>query len=44
MASGAYPRVRDVLTCADRLDPKAEMTVSVELILDGAAARIAAAT
>ena len=44
MASGAYPRVRDVVTSADRTDPKAEMKVSVELILDGAAARIAAAT
>jgi hypothetical protein len=40
----AYPRVRDVLTSTDRLEPKAEMQVSVELILDGAAARIAAAT
>jgi hypothetical protein len=29
---------------AGRLDPKQEMQVSVELILDGAAARIAAAT
>jgi AcrR family transcriptional regulator len=44
LASGAYPRVRDVLTSTDRLEPKAEMQVSVELILDGAAARIAAAT
>ena len=44
MASGAYPRVRDVVTSADRTNPKAEMEVSVELILDGAAARIAAAT
>jgi len=44
MASGAYPRVRDVVTSADRIDPQAEMKVSVELILDGAAARIAAAT
>jgi AcrR family transcriptional regulator len=44
MQSGAYPRFRDVLTSADRLDPKDEMRVSVELILDGAAARIAAAT
>ena len=44
MAGGAYPRVRDVLTSTDRLEPKEEMQVSVELILDGAAARIAAAT
>jgi AcrR family transcriptional regulator len=44
MEGGQYPRFRDVLTRADRLDPKAEMQVSVELILDGAAARIAAAT
>jgi hypothetical protein len=44
MASGAYPRVRDVVTSADRTDPQAEMQVSVELILDGAAARIAAIT
>ena len=44
MASGAYPRVRDVVTSADRIDPQAEMKVSVELILDGAAARIAATT
>jgi hypothetical protein len=44
MASGAYPRVRDVVTSADRIDPQAEMQVSVELILDGAAARIAATT
>lgn len=42
--SGAYQRLRDVLTSAGRLDPKQEMQVSVELILDGAAARIAAAT
>ena len=33
-----------LITNADRLDPKEEMQVSVELILDGAAARIAAAT
>ena len=44
MESGKYPRFRDVITNADRLDPKGEMQVSVELILDGAAARIAAAT
>ena len=44
MESGQYPRFRDVITNADRLDPKEEMQVSVELILDGAAARIAAAT
>jgi AcrR family transcriptional regulator len=41
---GEYPRLREALTSADRLDPKQEMQVSVELILDGAAARIAAAT
>ena len=44
MQSGQYPRFRDVITSADRLNPKQEMLVSVELILDGAAARIAAAT
>jgi AcrR family transcriptional regulator len=44
MAGGAYPRVRGVLTSTDRLEPKEEMQVSVELILDGAAARIAAVT
>lgn len=44
MESGKYPRFRDVITNADRLDPKGEMQVSVELILDGAAARIAAVT
>ena len=44
MESGQYPRFRDVITNADRLDPKGEMQVSVELILDGAAARIAAVT
>ena len=41
---GEYPRFREVLTSANRFDPKQEMQVSVELILDGAAARIAAAT
>ena len=41
---GDYPRFREVLTSADRLDPKQQMQVSVELILDGAAARIAAVT
>lgn len=41
---GEYPRLREALTSADRLDPKQEMQVSVELILDGAAARIAATT
>jgi hypothetical protein len=44
MESGQYPGFRDVLTSADRLDPKREMQVSVELILDGAAARIEAAS
>jgi len=43
LASGRYPRFRDAMTSAERLDPKGEMQVSVELILDGAAARIAAA-
>jgi AcrR family transcriptional regulator len=41
---GEYSRLREALTSANRLDPKQEMQVSVELILDGAAARIAAAT
>jgi AcrR family transcriptional regulator len=41
---GEYPRLREALTSANRLDPKQEMQVSVELILDGAAARITAAT
>jgi AcrR family transcriptional regulator len=41
---GEYARLREALTSANRLDPKQEMQVSVELILDGAAARIAAAT
>jgi AcrR family transcriptional regulator len=41
---GEYSRLREALTSANRLDPKEEMQVSVELILDGAAARIAAAT
>jgi AcrR family transcriptional regulator len=44
MERGEYPRFREVVTNADRLNPKEEMQVSVELILDGAAARIAAAT
>lgn len=42
MERGEYPRFREVVTNADRLNPKEEMQVSVELILDGAAARIAA--
>lgn len=41
---GEYARLREALTSANRLEPKQEMQVSVELILDGAAARIAAAT
>src|ERR1700735_3371954 len=39
---GEYPRLREALTSDNRLDPKQEMQVSIELILDGAAARIAA--
>ena len=39
---GDYPRLREALTSDNRLDPKQEMQVSIELILDGAAARIAA--
>jgi hypothetical protein len=42
MERGEYPRFREVVTNADRLNPKQEMQVSVELILDGAAARVAA--
>jgi hypothetical protein len=43
MQSGADPRFRDLLSSANRLDRKDEMRVSVELILDAAAPRIAAA-
>jgi AcrR family transcriptional regulator len=40
----ARSRLREALTSDNRLDPKQEMQVSIELILDGAAARIAATT
>ena len=43
VAAGHVDRAA-VITNADRLDAKGEMQVSVELILDGAAARIAAVT
>jgi hypothetical protein len=44
LGGGQYRRFLAAITDADRLDAKGEMQVSVELILDGAAARIEAAT
>jgi hypothetical protein len=43
MCGCQYPRFVETSTDSERLDPKGEMQVSVELILDGAAARIEAA-
>jgi len=43
LADGHYPRFQQAVTNSGRLDPKGEMQMQVELILDGAAARIEAA-